>query len=87
MLGKIILEEAWNLPRLAKDAAGYASPVAAIKLEKDMTDIRGRLLEMDEQVKLSISLLIAVCLSLRDQGVEMQVLSLTAPGTQGFYLR
>ncbi|KAJ7598967.1 hypothetical protein C8J56DRAFT_178536 [Mycena floridula] len=65
MLGKIILEEAYNIPRLAQQAVGYASPAAAIKLVRDMTDIQGRLVEMDAH------------------GVEMQVLSLTAPGCQG----
>jgi hypothetical protein len=53
MLGKIILEEAYNLPKLANNAKRYASPAAAVKLESDMTDIKGRLREMDEQVSIS----------------------------------
>ncbi|GAA5902680.1 hypothetical protein JCM5296_001256 [Sporobolomyces johnsonii] len=49
MRGKIAIEEAWNLPRLANDAVGYASPAGAVKLEAAMQDIRGRIKEMDEQ--------------------------------------
>lgn len=52
MLGKIILEEAYNLPRLAEAAAFYASADAAGKLVNNIVDIKGRLAEMDEYVRL-----------------------------------
>lgn len=48
MLGKVILEEAYNLPRLAHQAVGYASPTAAVKLAQNLVDIQGRLVEMDQ---------------------------------------
>lgn len=49
MKGKIILEEAFNLPRFAAEAAkDYASPDAAILLGKAMVDIQGRIAAMDE---------------------------------------
>lgn len=47
--GIIAVEEAFNLPRLASEAVGYASPTGAVKLERDMVDILGRVKEMDEQ--------------------------------------
>ncbi|KAJ6458913.1 2,3-dihydroxybenzoate decarboxylase [Mycena vitilis] len=66
MKGKIILEEAFNLPRIAEaEAKQYASVNAAVLLGKALADIDGRIAAMDEA------------------GVEMQVLSLTAPGCQG----
>ncbi len=52
MLGKIILEEAYNLPRLAGAAAFYASTDAAGQLVNNIVDIKGRLAEMDEYVRL-----------------------------------
>nr|BCM23418.1 4-hydroxyisophthalic acid decarboxylase [Cystobasidium slooffiae] len=48
MRGKIILEEAWNLPRLSWDAVNFASPEGAKIMEKAMPDIVGRIKEMDE---------------------------------------
>ncbi|KAJ7637779.1 amidohydrolase family protein [Mycena rosella] len=66
MRGKIILEEAWNLSKLAADEAKlYASIHGAVLLGKALADIDGRIAAMNEA------------------GVEMQVLSLTAPGFQG----
>ncbi|KAJ7067501.1 2,3-dihydroxybenzoate decarboxylase [Mycena amicta] len=66
MKGKIIIEEAFNLPRLAEEeAVKYASATAAVLLGKALADIDGRVAQMDEA------------------GVEMQILSLTAPGCQG----
>lgn len=41
--GIIAVEEAFNLPRLADEAVGYASPEGAKKLERDMQDIKGQL--------------------------------------------
>ena len=37
-----------NLPRLSKDAVNYASPEGAKKMETAMSDIAGRIKEMDE---------------------------------------
>ncbi|KAJ7075599.1 hypothetical protein B0H15DRAFT_791669 [Mycena belliarum] len=49
MKGKIILEEAWNLPRIAaEEAKGYASVQAAGLLGKALADIEGRVAAMDE---------------------------------------
>ncbi|KAJ7803160.1 2,3-dihydroxybenzoate decarboxylase [Mycena leptocephala] len=68
MKGKIILEEAFNLQRLAEqEAKDYASVHGAVLLGKALGDIDGRIAAMDEA------------------GIEMQVLSLTAPGPQGVW--
>ncbi|KAJ7463673.1 2,3-dihydroxybenzoate decarboxylase [Mycena latifolia] len=49
MKGKIILEEAWNLPRLAESEAKlYASVNAAGALGRALVDIDGRIAAMDE---------------------------------------
>jgi hypothetical protein len=49
MKGKIILEEAWNLPRLAEEEAKlYASVHGAVLLGKALADIDGRIAAMDE---------------------------------------
>ena len=47
MLGKIILEEAWQLPRMEEEAVGFASPQAAGLLGKQLVDIQGRIAGMD----------------------------------------
>lgn len=52
MKGKIILEEAFNLPRLAEEEAKhYASVHGAILLGKALADIDGRIAAMDEVSK------------------------------------
>ncbi|KAF7312922.1 Amidohydrolase family protein [Mycena kentingensis (nom. inval.)] len=49
MKGKVILEEAFNLPRLAEEEAKkYASVNAAVLLGKALADIDGRIAQMDE---------------------------------------
>ncbi|KAJ6617709.1 2,3-dihydroxybenzoate decarboxylase [Mycena sp. CBHHK59/15] len=49
MKGKIILEEAFNLPKLAEDEAKlYASVEGAVLLGKALADIEGRIAAMDE---------------------------------------
>ncbi|KAJ7193239.1 2,3-dihydroxybenzoate decarboxylase [Mycena pura] len=49
MKGKIIIEEAFNLPRIAEQEARlYASVNAAVLLGKALADIDGRIAEMDE---------------------------------------
>lgn len=49
MKGKIILEEAFNLPRLAEEEAKlYASDYGAVLLGKALADIDGRIAAMDE---------------------------------------
>ncbi|KAF7320697.1 Amidohydrolase family protein [Mycena chlorophos] len=49
MKGKVILEEAFNLPRLAaEEAKKYASASAAGLLGKALADIDGRIAQMDE---------------------------------------
>lgn len=49
MKGKIIFEEAFNLPRIAaKEAQYYASPGAAARLGEALEDIQGRIAAMDE---------------------------------------
>ncbi|KAF7347036.1 Amidohydrolase family protein [Mycena venus] len=49
MKGKIILEEAFNLPRLAEEEAKhYASVHGAVLLGKNLADIEGRIAAMDE---------------------------------------
>ncbi|KAJ7790841.1 2,3-dihydroxybenzoate decarboxylase [Mycena olivaceomarginata] len=49
MKGKIILEEAFNLPRLAEEEAKqYASVHGAVLLGKALADIEGRVAAMDE---------------------------------------
>ncbi|KAJ7608190.1 2,3-dihydroxybenzoate decarboxylase [Roridomyces roridus] len=67
MKGKIILEEAFNLPHLAEAQAKQFAyePDRAMCLARDLADIEGRIAAMDEA------------------GIEMQVLSLSSPGPQG----
>lgn len=69
MLGKIALEEAFALPRFAKETKWWAS-LFAVDVEKHIIEINGienRIEKMDQY------------------GVGVQILSYTAPGVQDIW--